>query len=135
MAKKYFEYTEKTTKALNASAEIVKTMFLADNKSDNYNKLLGDVINDLADNDNNKPDLLSIKGVCLLENNNIDDAYKLFTEADTLAKNPEHLEFIAYAYLGLSKICKHNNEWENAYKYLDRANVLPHKAIKNISFE
>jgi hypothetical protein len=36
--------------------------------------------------------------------------------------------------LGLSKICKHNNQWENAYKYLDKANALPHKATKNINF-
>lgn len=135
MAKKYFEYTEKPTKALNSSAEMVKTLFLTDDKCDNLIKLLNDILNNISDNNENKPDLLSIKGICLLESNNIDDAYKLFTEAEAIANKPERLEFIAYAYLGLSKICKHNNEWENAYKYLDKANALPNKATRNISFE
>jgi transcriptional regulator with XRE-family HTH domain len=135
MAKKYFEYTEKTAKALNSNAEIVKTMFLADHRSDHFDRLLNDVIKDLNDDNDNKPDLLSIKGICQLENKNIEDASKLFTEAEALAKNPEHLEFISYTYTGLSKICKHNNEWEKAYKYLDKANALPHKATRNISFE
>ena len=135
MAKKYFEYTDKTTKALNSSAEIVKTLFLTDDKCDNFSKLLNEALSDLSDNNDNKPDLLSIKGICLLENNDTDGAYKLFSEAEAIAKKPERLEFIAYAYLGLSKICKHNNEWENAYKYLDKANALPNKATRNISFE
>jgi transcriptional regulator with XRE-family HTH domain len=135
MAKKYFEYTEKTTKALNANAEIVKTLFLVDNKGDSFNKLLNDVLSELGENNDNKPDLLSIKGTCLLENNDVDGATKLLAEAEASAKKPERLEFIAYAYLGLSKICKHNNQWENAYKYLDKANALPNKATKNIKFE
>lgn len=135
MAKKYFEYTEKTTKALNSSAEIVKTLFLTDDKCDNFSKLLNDTLNNISDSNENKPDLLSIKGICLLESNQIDEAYKLFEKAEAIATKPEHLEFIAYAYLGISKICKHNNEWENAYKYLDKANALPNKATRNISFE
>lgn len=135
MAKKYFEYTEKADKALNSNAEIVKTMFLSDNKFDNFNKLLNEALTDMPDNNDNKPDLLSIKGVWYLENNDVDNAYKLFTEAEALADNPEKFEFITYTYLGLSKICKHNNEWEKAYKYLDKANVLPHKATRNINYE
>jgi tetratricopeptide (TPR) repeat protein len=135
MAKKYFEYTEKTTKALNANAETVKTLFLADNTYDHFSKLLNDILNDISDSDENKPDLLSIKGICLLEKNDIDGASKLFAEAEAIAKKPERSEFIGYAYLGLSKICKYNNEWENAYKYLDKANALPNKAARNINFE
>lgn len=135
MAKKYFEYTEKTTKALNSNAEIVKTLFLSNDNCDHFSKLLNDILYDLNDNNENKPDLLSIKGTCLLEKNDIDGAYKLFAEAESIAAKPERSEFIAYAYLGLSKICKHNNEWENAYKYLDKANALPNKATRNISFE
>ena len=135
MAKKYFEYTEKTIKALNSNAEIVKTLFLTDSKSDQFINLMDDILSKLGNTNDNKPDLLSIKGICLLENNKVEDAYELFTEAEAIAKKPERLEFIAYSYLGLSKICKHNNQWENAYKYLDKANALPNKATKNISFE
>jgi tetratricopeptide (TPR) repeat protein len=135
MSKKYFEYTEKYNKAINAKSEIVKTMFLAENKYNSYCRLANEAISDLGNNNENKSDLLSIKGVCLLESNDIDGAQKLFTEAEALLKNTEYSEFIAYAYLGLSKICKHNNEWENAYKYLDKANALSHKATRNINFE
>jgi transcriptional regulator with XRE-family HTH domain len=135
MSKKYFEYTEKYRKSLNAKSEIVKTMFLAENKYDTYCRLVNEALNDLGNSHENKSDLLSIKGVCLLESNDIDGAHKLFTEAESLLKNTEYSEFIAYAYLGLSKICKHNNEWENAYKYLDKANALSHKATRNINFE
>lgn len=135
MAKKYFEYTEKIAKALNAKAEIIKTLFLADRKDESFDKLVNEVLNDLNDSNENKPDILSIKGVCVLETNDIDGAFKIFNNAESLIKNPVRSEFIAYTYVGLSKIYKHNHEWEKAYTYLDKANELPHKANKNINFE
>jgi transcriptional regulator with XRE-family HTH domain len=135
MARKYFEYTENYIKALNAKAETVKTMFLSDKQGESFNKLLNDVIGDLKDNDANIADILSIKGTCLLEENEIDAAFNMFTKAESLINKPEASEFIVYTYIGLSKIYKRNQEWEKAYRYLDMANALPHKATKNISFE
>lgn len=135
MAKKYFEYTEKFSKALNAKAESIKTLFLAEKDCHNLNKQINEVLYDLAEGSENRPDLLAIRGVCLLESNDIEGANRLFLEAEQLVKNPNQSEFIAYAYSGLSKIYKHNQEWEKAYTYLDKANALPHKATKNIEFE
>lgn len=135
MAKKYFEYTEKFSKATNAKAEMAKTMFLADKRGENYERLLNDILSELNNTEENKIDILTIKGICLLENNDIEGALNAFTEAVDKVENPLYQEFIAYAYVGLSKIHKHNQEWEKAYIYLDRANELPHKAVKNINFE
>ncbi|OGO77614.1 MAG: hypothetical protein A2Y23_11695 [Clostridiales bacterium GWB2_37_7] len=135
MSRKYFEYTENFSRALNAKAETVKTMFLADKQGEGFNKLLNEVIVDLDDKDENKADVLAIKGSCLLEENEIDAAINLFSKAESLVKKPAASQFIVYAYIGLSKIYKRNQEWEKAYKYLDMANALPHKAVKNISFE
>lgn len=135
MAKKYFEYTEKIAKALNAKAELVKTLFASDRKDESFEKLVNEVMGDLNDSNKNAPDILSIKGVCLLEANDVEAAYKVFKDAEALVSKPEHSEFIVYTYIGLSKIYKYKHEWEMAYKYLDMANELPHKAIKNINFE
>lgn len=135
MSKKYFEYTDRMDKALNSKAEIIKTYFLYDRNSESIGRLASEVINELSDGNENKPDLLAILGVNSLESNNIEKAASLFAQAEQMVKNPAHSEFIAYAYLGLSKINKHNQQWEEAYHYLDKANALPHKATKNINFE
>lgn len=135
MARKYFEYTEMHGKALNAKTETVKTMFLSEKQIDGFNKLLNDVLGGLDDADDNKPDILAIKGTCLLEENDLDTAFEYFAKAEALIKKPETSEFIVYAYTGLSKIYKRKQEWEKAYIYLDKANALPYKATKNISFE
>lgn len=135
MARKYFDYMEKNQKALNAKCETAKTLFLTEKQSDSLWKLLNDVVEDLDDKNENKPDILSIRGICLLEANEVDEAFKTFTAAEALIKKPSASEFIAYAYVGLSKIFKHRHEWEKAYMYLDKANILPYKAIRNINFE
>lgn len=136
MAKKYFEYTDKIAKALNAKSEIAKTLFLIEKDcNESYKKLLNDVLNDIIDSNENKPDLLAIKGVCLLEEGDIDAAFEIFTEAEALTKNAELSEFIGYAFMGLSKIYKHQQQWEKAYTYLDKANALSLKATRNINFE
>jgi len=135
MAKKYFEYTEKTTESLNAKSEFVKTLFLANKRDESFTKYLNELLIDKNLNVRNKPDLLSIKGVCLLENNEIEEALKIFSDAEALEKNPVQSEFIAYTFTGLSKIFKYNEQWEKAYLYLDKANELPHKAKYNIDFE
>lgn len=135
MSRKFFEYTEVHSKALNAKTETVKTMFLSEKQINGFNKLLNDVLADLDDTDDNKPDILAIKGTCLLEENDLDTAFEYFTKAESLIKKPETSEFIVYAYTGLSKIYKRKQEWEKAYIYLDKANALPYKVTKNISFE
>lgn len=135
MAKKYFEYTEKIIESLNAKAELVKTQFMSNKRDENFSRLLNELLSDINDTNANKPDLLSIKGVCLLENNNIEEALKMFSNAEALEKNPMRSEFIAYTYTGLSKVYKHNGQWEDAYSYLDKANELPYKAKNNINFE
>lgn len=135
MSRKYFEYTEKIAKALNAKAELIKTQFLSNKRDENFARLLNELINDINDSNENKPDLLTIKGVCLLEDNNFEEALKMLSAAEALEKNPKQSEFIAYTYIGLSKVYKHNQQWEDAYTYLDKANELPHKAKCNINFE
>ena len=135
MAKKYFEYTEKHVKASNAKSEMVKTLFLTDHRPEGFTKLVNDVLGDLDESNENRPDIMIIRGVCHLENQEIDEAYKMFAASEHLITKPNASEFLAYAYIGLSKIFKHNHEWEKAYMYLDKANVLPFKATRNINFE
>ena len=135
MAKKYFEYTEKNAFSLNAKSEILKTMFLSEKNADNIYKLANDLLYDLDDANENRLDILVIKAVCLLEHGDIEEAYKLFVQAEELVSDPAASELIAYIYLGLSKIYKHKQNWEKAYLYLDKSNALPQKPIRNIEFE
>ncbi len=132
MAKKYFEYTEKNSLSLNAKAEIVKTLFMTEKKLETINMLVNDLLYDIKDTDENRLDILTIKAVCLLEQKNYEEAHKLLREAESLITDPEVSEFTAYIYLGLSKIHKQQQEWEKAYIYLDKANALPQKTVRNI---
>lgn len=131
----YFKSIDSSKSLINAKAERIKTLFYVSENHEHIKELISEIFGSIEDKQMNKADLYTILAILNLENGEIDDAQNLFTTAEELYMKNSDSEFYPYVNLGLSKIFKHNGDWEKAYVYLAKVNESKYELKRKVNFE